>query len=78
MKDFIDVYFLLEHYSIEEMLAFFVIKYPQTNPLIALKSISYFDELDPNIDPPKLKSPLPIDQITERILDAVLHSKKTY
>lgn len=78
LKDFIDIYYLLEHYSIEKMLEFFTLKYPHTNHLIALKSISYFEELDPNIDPPKLKTPLPIDLIKERILDAVLHSKKTY
>ncbi len=78
LKDFIDIYFLLEHYSIEQMLDFFAVKYPLTNQLIALKAITFFDEIDENIDPPKLPAPLPLSIIKERLLDAVLHSRKTY
>lgn len=78
LKDFIDIYFLLEHFSIKEMLDFFCIKYPLTNPLIPLKSLNYFDDIDENIDPPKLLKPLPIKEIKKRIEDAILHSKKRY
>ncbi|MEO8711284.1 MAG: nucleotidyl transferase AbiEii/AbiGii toxin family protein, partial [Parafilimonas sp.] len=46
LKDFIDIYFLLEHFSINDMLRFFEIKYPNTNSLIALKAVSYFDDID--------------------------------
>ena len=78
LKDFIDIYFLLEHFSVKEMLDFFCVKYPLTNPLIPLKSLKYFDEIDENIDPPKLLKPLPIKEIKARIDDAILHSKKKY
>lgn len=78
LKDFIDVYFLLEHFSMNQMLDFFVVKYPDTNPLIPLKAITYFDDIDENIDPPKLLQPLPFIKIKNRINDAVLHAKKIF
>jgi hypothetical protein len=78
LKDFIDVYFLLEHFSLNEMIEFYTIKYPRFNPLIALKAISYFDDIDPAIDPPKLKAKLPLSEIKKRIQDSVLHSRKKF
>jgi hypothetical protein len=78
LKDFIDVYFLLEHFSLKEMIEFYSIKYPRFNPLIALKAISYFDDIDPAIDPPKLWVNLPLPEIKKRIQDSVLHSRKKF
>ena len=78
LKDFIDVYFLLEHFSLSEMIGFYTIKYPNFNPLIALKAINYFDDIDPSIDPPKLKAKLTLSEIKKRINDSVLHSRKTF
>jgi predicted nucleic acid-binding protein len=60
------------------MIELFKIKYPLTNPLIPLKAITYFDEIDPNIDPPKLKKKLPLEKIKKRILKAVLHPSMTF
>lgn len=78
LKDFIDVYFLLEHFSLEQMIEFYKIKYPDFNPLIALKAIHYFDDIDPAIDPPKMRSKLPFSEIKKRINDGVLHSRKIF
>jgi hypothetical protein len=78
LKDFIDIYFLLELFSIKQMLEFYSKKYPIMNPVIALRAITYFDDIDPNIDPPKLLTLLPLEKIKKRILDAVLHSNKTF
>jgi hypothetical protein len=78
LKDFIDVYFLLEHFSLHEMIEFYTIKYPRFNPLIALKAINYFEDIDPAIDPPKLKAKLPLSEIKKRIQDSVLHSRKKF
>lgn len=78
LKDFIDVYFLLEHFSLGEMIEFYTIKYPNFNPLIPLKAINYFDDIDLEIDPPKLKNKLPLTEIKKRINDSVLHSKKKF
>lgn len=76
LKDFIDVYFLLEHFPLGEMIEFYTIKYPNFNPLIPLKAINYFDDIDTEIDPPKLKNKLPLTEIKKRINDSVLHLKK--
>ena len=78
LKDFIDVYFLLEHFSLSEMIEFYTIKYPNFNPLIALKAINYFKDIDPDIDPPKLKIKLSLKEIKKRIDDSVLHSRKKF
>ena len=78
LKDFIDIYFLLEHFSIKDMLDFFETKYPNTNPLIALKAVSYFGDIDETADPPKLPKPLPLKKITERINKAVIKANKIF
>ncbi len=78
IKDFIDVYFLLEHFSLHEMIEFYSAKYPRFNPLIPLKAINYFDDIDPAIDPPKLRDKLPLSKIKKRIQDSVLHSRKKF
>jgi hypothetical protein len=78
LKDFIDVYFLLEHFSLSEMIEFYTIKYPKFNPLIPLKAINYFEDIDPAIDPPQLKEKLPLAKIKKRIEESVLHSRKKF
>lgn len=78
LKDFIDVYFLMQHFSINDMLGFFAIKYPDYNTMIPLRAINYFDDIDPDIDAPKMKNKISIKEIKSRIQDAVLHSHKTF
>ncbi|MDQ2863196.1 MAG: nucleotidyl transferase AbiEii/AbiGii toxin family protein [Bacteroidota bacterium] len=78
LKDFIDVYYLLQYFSVNDMIGFFEIKYPNVNPLIPLKAINYFDDIDESIDPPNLLKPVSIKQIKQRINDAVLHSGKIF
>jgi hypothetical protein len=78
LKDFIDIYYLLEHFSIAEMVGFFCEKYPNTNSLIAVKSLNCFDDIDETIDPPMLKSPLSFDKIKDRIKEALLNTDKIY
>ena len=48
-KDFIDLYFLLRLYSLQEILDMYMQKYPDGSMFIAMKSLSYFEdaELDP-------------------------------
>ena len=71
LKDFIDLYYLLEKFPLNTMLKAYETKYPQSNLLIALKAISYFEDIDPEIDPLNLLQPLPLDTIKKRILEAV-------
>jgi len=46
IKDFIDIYYLLETFSIEDILTFFSKKYALRNSLHALKSLTYFEEVN--------------------------------
>lgn len=78
LKDFIDIYFLLQHFSLESMIDFFKIKYPNSNPLIALRAVNDFDDIDPAIDPPKLLKPISLEQIKKRIREATLHPHKIF
>ncbi len=45
-KDFIDLYFLVNKYSISQILKFYQTKYNDRNTFHALKSLNYFDEVD--------------------------------
>jgi Nucleotidyl transferase AbiEii toxin, Type IV TA system len=70
LKDFIDIYFLLQHFNMQQMIEFFTAKYQYSNPMIAMKAVTFFDEIDENTEPPKLLKPLPIAEIKKRILTA--------
>jgi len=78
LKDFIDIYFLLEHFSVIDMLLFFAVKYDYINPVMALKALTFFDDIDESIDPPKLLRPLSAEQVRHRIESAVLHPIKIF
>ena len=51
-KDFIDIAFLLYHFSLEEILDFYAAKYSDGSVFMAMKSLAYFDdaELEPMPD----------------------------
>lgn len=78
LKDFIDIYFLLQHFSMKQMIGFFSSKYSYSNPMIAMKAINFFDDIDVNMDPPKLLKPLPLKKITDRIREATLKPDKIF
>jgi hypothetical protein len=46
VKDFIDLYFLLQQFTLAEILGFYMEKYDQKNDFHAFKSICYFDDTD--------------------------------
>ena len=70
LKDFIDIYFLLEQFTMDQLIGFFVKKYSYSNPLSALKAVTYFEDIDENTDPPKMLKPLLLTAIKKRILHA--------
>lgn len=78
LKDFIDIYYLLEHFSMEEIISFYGQKYTDFNPLIAIRAVGYFDDIDPSIDPPVMKTTLHLNEIKKRINNALLHRKKRF
>ena len=46
-KDFVDVYFLLRHYTFEEIMQFYLQKYTDGSEYRALLSMTYFADADP-------------------------------
>lgn len=54
-KDFIDLYFLLEDFSLREILDFYNQKYYDGSEFMALKSLTYFDDADSQPQPKMFK-----------------------
>ena len=70
-KDFIDIYYLLERFSIKEMIGFYMKKYSQFNEVNVLKSIIWFEDVDLADWPVLLESPsLKWAEVKKRILRA--------
>lgn len=46
-KDFVDMYFLLKHYSFDDIMQFYMQKYPDGSEYRALLSMTYFADADP-------------------------------
>jgi predicted nucleotidyltransferase component of viral defense system len=69
-KDFYDIYELLKHYSLHELVSFFKIKYPNTNVLMLIKSLDYFLDADVEPDPIALNKAKWID-IKEEISNQI-------
>lgn len=57
VKDFIDIFYLLRKFSIEQMIGFYKKKYTQYNEVSVLKSLVYFDDIDLNDWPDIISEP---------------------
>ncbi len=51
MKDFIDLYYLLKQFSLNQILEFYKQKYSDASIFMALKSLTYFDDADTDVMP---------------------------
>lgn len=45
-KDFIDLFFLLRHFSLQQILDLYMKKYPDGSMFIAMKSLTYFEDAE--------------------------------
>lgn len=69
-KDFVDMYFLLQHYSLTEILDFYQRKYPEHSQFRALMSLSYFT--DAEMQPmPRMFTPDGWEEMKSRIIQEV-------
>ncbi|MGF1566298.1 MAG: nucleotidyl transferase AbiEii/AbiGii toxin family protein [Flavobacteriales bacterium] len=50
-KYFIDLYFLLRLFTLDELLAFYSEKYPDGSEFLVMKSLTYFDDADRDVEP---------------------------
>lgn len=70
LKDFIDIYMLLQHYSLGELLSFYSQKYPNYSIFRALLSLTFFDDAESEAMP-KMFIPVEWDTIKRHITDTV-------
>lgn len=45
-KDFVDMYFLLQHYTLDEIIGFYKLKYPEHSEYRAMLSLTYFEDAE--------------------------------
>jgi len=69
-KDFIDLFFLLNEFTLKEMLEFYTMKYSDGSTFMVLKSLTYFDDadLEPN---PFMLVPLEWEKVKATITKSV-------
>jgi predicted nucleotidyltransferase component of viral defense system len=77
-KDFFDLFFLLEKHPLHTFLEAYRFKYPQSNPLIALKALSYFEDIDFETEKPILRKKITFNTIKKRLVDAVKQPMRKY
>ena len=71
-KDFVDVYFLLQEHSLQQLLDWYSEKYPDGNDYLVLRSLVYFE--DAELDPmPNMLTPIVWEEIRQTIESAVKH-----
>ena len=69
-KYFVDIYFLLQHYSLDEILGFYQEKYPENSVFRALMSLSYFEDAEKQMMP-KMFSKVSWDEMKAYIIKEV-------
>ena len=71
-KDFVDVYFLLQKHSLQQLLDWYSEKFPDGNDYLVLRSLVYFE--DAELDPmPNMLTPIVWEEIRQTIESAVKH-----
>ncbi len=69
-KDFIDLFFLLKQFSLREILDLYLQKYPDGSVFIAMKSLSYFEDAEP--DPmPVMFDEVSWETVKQSVRDAI-------
>jgi len=77
-KDFYDLFFLLEHHSLQNLLEAYQTKYSNSNPIIPLKGITWFEDIDFEIEKPMLKRKISFEAVKKRLLEATRHPEKVF
>jgi len=50
LKDFVDIAYLSSFMSLNEIINAFLIKYPNSNPILALKALLFFNDINFNVE----------------------------
>jgi hypothetical protein len=75
-KDFVDLCFLLNYFSFNEMLSFYTQKYPDGSAYLLLKSMTYFEDAESEPMPDMLVG-LSWQQVKDSLLDTVFEYNRS-
>ena len=71
-KDFVDLFFLLNEFSFNEIITFYEKKYSDASTYLALKSLLYFDDAD-NDPPLTMLKAIPWQSVKDKIRKEVIN-----
>lgn len=71
-KDFIDLYYLLNEFSLKEMLDFYLQKYFEGSEFMVVKSLTYFEEANEQPQPQMMKNSFNWEICKQKITEEVL------
>lgn len=75
-KDFVDMFYLLKHFSLSDILSFYMAKYPEHSEYRALLSLTYFEDAE-TAPMPTMLTDTRWDEIKETICKEVeIYNKK--
>lgn len=77
-KDFYDLYFLLEHFSLSTLLDAYRFKYANSNPIIPLKAIIWFEDIDFEIEKPMLNRRISFDEVKTRLVKSTKYPDRIF
>ena len=70
-KDFIDLYFLLDEFSLPQIFDFYDKKFKDGSRFMVEKSLTYFEDADPQLEP-KMFKPFDWEICKQKIIEEVL------
>ena len=70
-KDFYDLFFLLQHYSIDELFSFYTEKYPHQTTFHVARSLTYFDDADIQPNPRVFDKTITWEAVKKKIISVI-------
>lgn len=70
-KDFYDLFFLLQHYSIDELFSFYSEKYPHQTTFHVIRSLSYFEDAEIQPNPIVFDKTISWDVVKQKIISTI-------
>ena len=78
IKDFIDIAYLSSWFSLEQMLQFFIRKITNSNIMMPIKALTYFDDIDFNESIVMLNNNFDWDKIANRLINMTKEPNKIF
>ena len=78
LKDFVDVYHLLEHFSMNQLVSFYAEKYPEANRILAENSLVYFEDIQFDVPVNLTNRAADWKQMSQRLMEAYLNKQSVF